>query len=66
MAAARVFGQPDFSFSSFSNSGRDDNRMNGPRHLAVDRNNRLYVTDTGNHRVQIFDDVNQPRPIQGR
>jgi uncharacterized protein (TIGR03437 family) len=64
MQAAKVFGQPDF----YSNAvGRTDNRMAGPRHIAIDQRNRLYVTDTGNNRVQIFDDVTQagtdPRPV---
>jgi PKD repeat protein len=27
----------------------------GPHHLAVDSQGRLYVVDTGNHRVQVFD-----------
>ena len=64
MAATRVFGQPNFASSA---SGREDNRMYGPRHIAIDSNNRLYVTDTGNSRIQIFDNVAQstsdPRPV---
>lgn len=63
MAAEKVFGQPDF-FSR--GSGGADNRMNRPRHIAVDSFDRLYVCDEGNNRVQIFDSVGtagpDPRP----
>lgn len=63
MAAEKVFGQPDF-FSRAS--GTADNRMNRPRHIAVDTFDRLYVCDEGNNRMQIFDSVGaagpDPRP----
>jgi len=51
MAAVRAFGQPDFISSAASDA---TNRLNGPRHLAFDTDDRLYVTDTLNSRVQIF------------
>lgn len=54
MAAEKVFGQADF-FSR--NTGSASNRMNGPRHISADTDDRLYVCDTGNNRVQIFDRV---------
>lgn len=54
MPATKVFGQPNF-FSTAS--GQTANRFNGPRSIAVDRNRRLYVTDAGNNRVSIFEDV---------
>lgn len=47
-----VFGQSDF-FSS--GAGNDDSHMNAPRHIAVDSDDRLYITDTGNSRLLIFD-----------
>ncbi|MDQ6699507.1 MAG: hypothetical protein M3Z36_04910 [Acidobacteriota bacterium] len=63
MAATKVFGQPDFSSSA---AGATDNRMNGPHHIATDTDDRLYVADTGNNRVTIFDRVSasgsDPRP----
>ncbi|MFB3827278.1 MAG: hypothetical protein ACE15B_10940 [Bryobacteraceae bacterium] len=62
MAAAKVFGQPDFTSSLTSSSGSpEDYRMNAPHHLAVDSDGRTYVADTGNNRVLIFDTlVNTP------
>ncbi len=51
MAASRAFGQPDFSSSA---SGTGENRLNGPRHISFDTDDRLYVADAGNNRVQIF------------
>ncbi|MBM3811896.1 MAG: hypothetical protein FJW20_09700 [Acidimicrobiia bacterium] len=51
MAAARVFGQDDFEGV---NAGNLPNRLNGPAHIAVDSDDRLYVCDPGNNRVQIF------------
>src|SRR5437763_10356192 len=54
MPATKVFGQPDFYSSA---AGQTANRFNGPRGIAVDRNRRLYVTDSGNNRVSIFEDV---------
>ncbi len=51
-AADKAFGQPDF-FSTASGSAL--NRLNGPRHISSDTDDRLYVCDTGNQRVQIFD-----------
>jgi uncharacterized protein (TIGR03437 family) len=54
MAASRVLGQPDY-FTRTPESA--DNRMNTPMHLALDSQERLYVADAGNNRVQIFNRV---------
>jgi DNA-binding beta-propeller fold protein YncE len=35
--------------------GSDDGEFNFPTNIAVDKEGRLYVVDTGNFRVQIFD-----------
>jgi uncharacterized protein (TIGR03437 family) len=51
-AAAKVFGQPDFTTSKSSSS---DTGMANPHHLSTDTDGRPYVTDTGNNRVLIFD-----------
>ena len=51
MAASRAFGQPDFENSA---GGTANNRFNGPRHIAVDSDDRLYACDAGNGRVLIF------------
>ncbi len=49
--ASKVFGQPDFTSTG---AGPEANRTNGPRHIAIDSDDRLYVADTGNNRVVIF------------
>jgi len=54
MPASKVFGQTDFfSFGP----GTDTNQMNSPRHIATDPDDRLYVADSGNNRVLIYDQV---------
>lgn len=54
MQATIVVGQADFSSSAAS---RADNRMNTPMHMAVDTDDRLYLCDTGNRRVLIYNHV---------
>jgi uncharacterized protein (TIGR03437 family) len=56
MPASKVYGQPDF-VSTRSGGGDADNRMASPRHIATDTDGRLYVADTGNSRLMIFDQV---------
>ena len=51
-AATRVFGQPDFNSAG---AGSGMNQLNAPHHIANDSDDRLYVADTGNGRVMIFD-----------
>jgi uncharacterized protein (TIGR03437 family) len=50
--ATNVFGQPDFTSSG---AGSGMNQLNAPHHIANDSDDRLYVADTGNGRVMIFD-----------
>ncbi|HZL57978.1 MAG TPA: hypothetical protein VFC21_12890, partial [Bryobacteraceae bacterium] len=59
-SASLVFGQPDFTSSG---AGSAMNRLSSPRHIATDSDDRLYVADTGNHRVLIFDHA--PNSIPG-
>jgi len=54
MAASRAFGQPDLITAL---PGTTTSRMNNPRHIAVDTDDRLYVSDSGNNRVLIFSRV---------
>jgi uncharacterized protein (TIGR03437 family) len=54
LAAAKVFGQPDFTTIV---KGTDDAGMNAPHHLAADTDGRPYVVDSGNNRVLIFDQI---------
>jgi uncharacterized protein (TIGR03437 family) len=54
MSASLVFGQPDFnSFGGGSGLGQ----MSFPHHIATDSDDRLYVADTGNGRIDIFNNV---------
>jgi uncharacterized protein (TIGR03437 family) len=54
MAAEKVIGQPDFFTVT---AGTVGNRMSSPRHIALDTDDRLYVADTGNNRILIYDRV---------
>jgi DNA-binding beta-propeller fold protein YncE len=51
-AAAAVLGQPDFSTTG---SGATASRLSAPRDLVIDPSGRLWVADSGNHRVLRFD-----------
>jgi uncharacterized protein (TIGR03437 family) len=63
MAAEKVIGQPDF-FTGTRGSG--NNRLFSPRHIAIDTDDRLYVTDAGNNRIVMYDRIpsaaNDPAP----
>ncbi len=52
MEATTVFGQQDFNSGG---SGSGPAQLNAPHHIAVDTDDRLYVADTQNSRVAIFD-----------
>ncbi len=54
-SATKVFGQPDFTTVT---AGSSDTAMNSPHHIAADGEARLYVADSGNNRVLIFDQIN--------
>ncbi len=45
---------PQFN-ATFGGPGSGDGQFDGPRGAAVDGEGRIYVADTGNNRVQIFD-----------
>jgi uncharacterized protein (TIGR03437 family) len=66
MAASKVFGQPNFTSTAASSTA--DNRFTGPRGIATDVDDRLYVADTGNNRIAIFDRApaagTDPHPAQ--
>ncbi len=54
-AASIVFGQPDFFSSAATGNSAADNRFAGPRGIATDSDDRLYVADSANARVVIFE-----------
>ena len=43
------------SLSTFGMSGTGPGQFSNPRNVAVDAQGMVYVLDTGNHRVQVFD-----------
>ena len=61
MAATKVVGQTDFNSPTTNASGAtspfDPSRFVTPRQIAVDPQDRLYVADTGNRRIAIFDSI---------
>lgn len=51
----RVYSSSDGKFLfEFGNRGENDGELNFPTNLFI-RNGKLYITDTGNFRIQIFD-----------
>lgn len=52
MSATIVFGQSSFNSSA---GGSGLGQMISPHHISTDTDDRLYVADTGNSRVMIFD-----------
>jgi sugar lactone lactonase YvrE len=53
--ADAVIGQPDFVSNS---PGIGSDKLDTPSGLNMDAGNRLFVADTNNHRVLVFDQVN--------
>ena len=57
--ADAVIGQPDFTSNtpnnSPNNSGVSATSLNNPLGLKMDAGSRLYVADTDNHRILVFD-----------
>ena len=54
MAATKVIGQTDFFSTVPNGTPADPSRFNGPLGIATDAQDRLYVCDSGGHRVAIF------------
>lgn len=50
---------------SFGAKGKETGRLDQPRGVAVDANGYLYVADTGNHRVQVFNDEGEVVMVLG-
>ncbi len=50
-----VFDQNGKFLFSFGKKGKKDGQFRDTYGLAVDAQNRIYVSDTGNYRVQVFD-----------
>jgi uncharacterized protein (TIGR03437 family) len=59
MSATLAFGQPDFTTTTAGNTA---GQLNTPHHISTDSSGRLYVADTNNGRVSIFDVVTNAGP----
>lgn len=59
-AATKVFGQTNFTTIT-KPAGSGLNQMNGPRGITCDSTGQIYVADTGNSRVLVFPDPNNPQ-----
>ncbi|HUP04308.1 MAG TPA: hypothetical protein VMU19_09985 [Bryobacteraceae bacterium] len=57
-SASWLLGQPGFNSAA---SGSAVYQMSAPHHLAIDANDRPYVTDSGNNRVLIYDSLDNPQ-----
>lgn len=53
-----LIGQPDYTSNMPNNRGLGASSLFMPMGVEIDAGNRLYVADTGNQRVLIFDQVN--------
>ena len=56
--ADEVIGQSTFVTNTANSGGVLNTTLNAPTGLKMDAGNRLFVADTGNHRVLAFDRVN--------
>jgi len=52
--AVKVFGQQNMSTNG---GGSGDSQLNSPRHISIDGDDRLYVADYSNKRIQIFPEL---------
>jgi uncharacterized protein (TIGR03437 family) len=59
ITAALEFGEPDFTTTAAGSAG---NQFSNPHHISTDSSGRLYVADTNNGRVSIFDVVTNAVP----
>lgn len=51
----QVFDQHGKFISKFGSKGGKDGQFNRPEDLAIDPQGRIFVADTGNSRIQVFD-----------
>ena len=58
-SAVQVFNGDGESLGSFGKIGRNEAEFNAPAGITVDMQNRIYVADTKNRRVQVFQ-ISQP------
>jgi DNA-binding beta-propeller fold protein YncE len=51
----QVFDENGKFISKFGSKGKQDGQFNRPEDLAIDPEGKVFVADTGNSRIQIFD-----------
>jgi hypothetical protein len=59
-----VFGEVGQSLRAYDGAGSSLGALSGPRGMAVDEQNRVYVADTGNNRVVVLQAVTEFDDIQ--
>lgn len=47
-------GKNIFFYTSFGSAGKNCTQFNNPQDIAIDKDGYIYITDTGNHRIQKF------------
>jgi sugar lactone lactonase YvrE len=52
-----VLGQPNFTSNTANNGGISASSLNQPQRIIVDIFGNIYVTDTANHRVLVYDGI---------
>lgn len=50
----RIFNSDGTPLRIFGGYGSDNDKFIDPRGIAIDRNGNVYIADSGNHRVQIY------------
>lgn len=63
--ADAVIGQPNFTSNTPNHGGISAASLNNPQGLKMDAGNRLYVADTDNHRILVFDRNNPDATADG-
>lgn len=61
-----LFGETDQGLDAFDGRGSSFGALDGPRGMAVDEFGRLYVADSGNDRVLVFETDNEFSQLQLR
>ncbi|MGB9168064.1 MAG: 6-bladed beta-propeller, partial [Nitrososphaeraceae archaeon] len=56
-ANVKLFDNKGQFITKFGTKGREDGQFNRPEDLAVDPQGRIFITDTGNSRIQVFDKI---------
>ena len=50
-----LFSKNGSFLKMIARSGNGDGLVNAPRSIHLAKNNKIYVSDTGRHRIQVFD-----------